>query len=65
MNKLVQALAKIIREKIHGSIYTRSSARLESRFIFNGPPMELMEPLFLELTRNGGIEIHNDDGSST
>lgn len=65
MNKLVQALAKIIRDKIHGSIYTRSSTRLESRFIFNGPPMELMEPLFLELTRNGGIEIHNDDGSST
>jgi len=65
MNELIHTLASIIREKIRGAIYTRSNATLESRFIFNGPPMELLEPLFLELTRDGGIIIHNEDGTST
>lgn len=66
MNKLVQTLARIISEKVQGSIHGRTTnARMESRFIFHGPPMEILEPLFLELSQKGGMVITLEDGKST
>jgi DNA phosphorothioation-dependent restriction protein DptH len=64
MNNLVQTLAGIIKDKIKNSINGRHSERLESRFIFHGPPMDILEPLFIELSSGGGIEISRLEGDS-
>ncbi len=65
MNKLVQSLARIISEKIQGSVRGRTTnSKMESRFIFHGPPMEILEPLFLRLAQNGGLEITLADGET-
>lgn len=60
MNKLVQALAAIIKDKVHDATKGRSGAKLESRFIFRGPPLDLLEPVFDELSSTGGILIPLD-----
>ena len=67
MNKLVQSLARFISEKVQGSVggRTTTTTKMESRFIFHGPPMEILDPLFLALSKNGGIEIGLADGKTT
>ena len=55
MNQLVQALAGIVRLKAMDAIQGRTGDRLESRTIFHGPPLDVLEGVFAELSRDGGI----------
>lgn len=57
MNQLVQALAGIVRSKAVNATQGRDSDRLESRIIFHGPPLELLEGVFEELSKEGGIAV--------
>jgi len=63
MNKLVKALASVVRTKIQEAISGPAEARLESRFIFNGPPLPILEELFQELSADGGINAERPAGS--
>ncbi|PIF13007.1 hypothetical protein [Janthinobacterium sp. 13] len=56
MNRLVQTLSTIIRDKVKDNI-KGAGAKIESRFIFHGPPLELLEEIFAELTSEGGIPV--------
>lgn len=57
MNRLVQALASIVRSKVLAATQGRGTGRLESRFIFNGPPLEILDAVFEELAKEGGIQV--------
>ena len=57
MNRLVQALASIVRTKVLAATQGRATGRLESRFIFNGPPLEILDAVYGELARDGGIQV--------
>jgi hypothetical protein len=57
MNRLVQTLADIVRDKAQDAIKGRVGAKLESRFIFHGPPLDLAEKIFSVLTADGGIKV--------
>jgi DNA phosphorothioation-dependent restriction protein DptH len=61
MNTLVEALAQIIREKV-----TKTSTGVEgsheSRFIFHGPPLALLEGVFQELTSDASPRVSDWDG---
>lgn len=56
MKRLVQTLASIIRAKINDNI-KGGGAKIESRFIFHGPPLDVLEQIFGELTDDEGILI--------
>jgi DNA phosphorothioation-dependent restriction protein DptH len=61
MNRLVLALAHIIRTKVLDA--TKGlGGRLESRFIFHGPPLEILVRVFEELAREGGILVPRPGG---
>jgi len=61
MNRLVLALANIVRTKVLDA--TKGlSGRLESRFIFHGPPLEILVSVFEELARDGGILVPQPGG---
>lgn len=56
MNNLTNWLASIVRDKVRQSTLGRTGTNLESRFIFHGPPLELLEMVYEELTNeHGGI----------
>jgi DNA phosphorothioation-dependent restriction protein DptH len=57
MKRLVQALASIVRDKVVATVQGRGVGNTESRFIFHGPPLELLDPVFVELSKDGGIRI--------
>ncbi|EJC62451.1 hypothetical protein QWA_10299 [Alcaligenes faecalis subsp. faecalis NCIB 8687] len=57
MNRLVEILAKLVQEKVQRSVTGQAGAKLESRFIFHGPPRELLEQVFDALAIDGGIRI--------
>lgn len=57
MNRLVHALARTIRDKVLDATKGRSGPTLESRFIFHGPPLGLLEAVFDELAGQGGISV--------
>src|SRR5690554_2946555 len=57
MNTLARELADIIQRRVLDATKGRSGARLESRFIFHGPPLGLLEAVFEELISDGGILI--------
>lgn len=64
MNKLVHALASIVRDKVEDATKGRTGSKLESRFIFHGPPLDLLEAIFDELNSHGGIQAASGpDGS--
>ena len=66
MNRLVHTLATLIREKVQDTPKSKGGAKLESRFIFHGPPLDLLDQVFEKLSGDGGIvttAIH--DGSKT
>jgi DNA phosphorothioation-dependent restriction protein DptH len=67
MNRLAYTLANIIREKIRNVTNGRNGTSLESRFIFHGPPREILEAVYNELILNGGIHVQADtiDGQIT
>lgn len=57
MNRLVQTLAGIVREKAQDAVKGRVGTKLESRFIFHGPSFDLVEEVFTELAIGGGISV--------
>ena len=63
MNRLVQTLAGIIRAKIQDSVKGRVGTKLESRFIFHGPPLDLLQQIFDELAKGGGITLSAGAGN--
>lgn len=64
MNKLVHELANIVRERVLDATKGRMGAKLESRFIFHGPTLEILEGVFNELARHGGIQLTVEPGSA-
>jgi hypothetical protein len=62
MNRLVNALANIVRQKVTNSIQGRGGDKLESRFIFHGPPLAFLDAVFAELSQDGGIRLALGDG---
>jgi DNA phosphorothioation-dependent restriction protein DptH len=64
MNVLAYILAKRIKERVSLATERQEGARLESRFIFHGPPGSLLESLFTELTRDGGISVRAASGET-
>ena len=57
MKRLVEALAAIIKEKAQDAAQAQAGGRLESRLIFQGPPLEILSQVFDELTVDGGISV--------
>lgn len=64
MNKLAICLANIVRDRVSNLAQAHSGGKLETRFIFHGPPLEIMEEVFKILSANGGIEVGIKDGGS-
>ena len=64
MKNLSETLAAYIRGKVIDATSGRGGARLETRFIFHGPPLALLRPVYDSLVAEGGIEIRNADGVS-
>ncbi|KAB2900825.1 MAG: ATP-binding protein [Dokdonella sp.] len=64
MNRLIQALAGIIRDKVQGAAGRQAGGRHESRFVFHGPPLDILEKVFDELAVPGGIAIGHGTGGS-
>ncbi|MBV5634660.1 ATP-binding protein [Pseudomonas aeruginosa] len=64
MNKLAHWLATIVHEKVLGATQGYSGVNLEYRLIFRGPPLEILELAYDELSRDGGIHVQgSSDGS--
>jgi DNA phosphorothioation-dependent restriction protein DptH len=57
MNKLVTTLAEIVRDKVRRTTRGVDGTRVESRSIFNGPPLHILEMVFDELSLHGGILV--------
>lgn len=57
MNKLAHWLATVVREKAQEATHGLSSKRFEYRLIFRGPPLEILELVYNELIRDGGIQV--------
>lgn len=57
MNKFAHWLAAIVHEKVRGATQGFGGNKLEYRLIFRGPPLELLEPAYDELARDGGIQV--------
>ncbi|MBP1146747.1 hypothetical protein JOE33_003670 [Pseudomonas sp. PvP027] len=64
MNKLAHWLASIVREKALGATQGLNGKKFEYRLIFRGPPLEILERVYEELVRDGGIQVTSGiDGS--
>ncbi|MCD9027830.1 hypothetical protein LDO26_06385 [Luteimonas sp. BDR2-5] len=57
MKRLVHTLASIIRDKVQAATREQVGGKLESRFVFHGPPLEILEKVFDELAAPGGIFV--------
>lgn len=57
MNRLAHWLATIVHEKVRGATQGYGGSNLEYRLIFRGPPLEILEPAYDELARDGGIQV--------
>lgn len=64
MKNLSETLAEYIRGKVVDATSGRGGARLETRFIFHGPPLALLRPVYESLVSEGGIRVENADGVS-
>ncbi|MBZ0093997.1 MAG: type IV secretory system conjugative DNA transfer family protein [Sulfuricella sp.] len=65
MNKLAKKLSSIVLEKVRQATLGRAGTSLESRFIFHGPPIELLEMVYDELSSPGGIKLRDTTGEGT
>ncbi|TCW63434.1 ATP-binding protein [Burkholderia sp. SRS-25] len=65
MTKLVQTIANIIREKVTAAVRGQLGDKLEARFVFHGPPLEILEQIFEELALSGGINVLGPDDKET
>jgi DNA phosphorothioation-dependent restriction protein DptH len=64
MNRLVRELANIVRKRVLDATEGQENTARESRFIFHGPPLFLLEAVFEELVRQGGIKVPLDGNNS-
>lgn len=64
MKNLSETLSEYIRGKVVDATSGRGGARLETRFIFHGPPLALLRPVYEFLVSDGGIRVENADGVS-
>lgn len=64
MKNLSETLAEYIRGKVVDATSGRGGARLETRFIFHGPPLALLRPVYESFVSEGGIRVKNADGVS-
>ena len=62
MKNLPETLAEYIQSKVVDATSGRGGARLETRFIFHGPPLALLLPAYECLVSQGGIRVENADG---
>lgn len=63
MTNLVNTLVKIIQEKVLDESHSSAVNVRESRYIFHGPPLSIMEPVFNEFLSNGGVSVTSKDNS--
>jgi DNA phosphorothioation-dependent restriction protein DptH len=56
MKTLVDTLAGVVREKAQDAV-RGTDTKLEARFIFHGPPLDIMEAIFDVLVLEGGIHV--------
>jgi DNA phosphorothioation-dependent restriction protein DptH len=61
MKRLAEAIAGHIREHVTAQV-AGLSAGAEFRAVFNGPPQELLQAVFVELTRDGGLDVVRQNG---
>lgn len=64
MTDLTDWLSSIIRERVSNATQGLSGKKFEYRLIFRGPPLEILEPVFEELARTGGIHAISGNGSA-
>ncbi|WP_296753534.1 hypothetical protein [Thiobacillus sp.] len=57
MNRLIHELAKTIRGHVAEATRGKPGTNLESRFVFHGPPLWLLEGVLAELSQHGGIRL--------
>lgn len=62
MKELADAIARKIRQHVLSSASSLVGLQAEFRSVFNGPPMEILELVFKEITRDGGIEAQLGSG---
>lgn len=64
MNKLVETLVRVVRAKAEDAAIGPGK-KSEARFIFYGPPLDLLEKVFFILAREGGVRIPTDKGATS
>ena len=64
MKRLIKTLTAIIQDKVRAAAREQVSEKLESRFIFHGPPLEILERVFDELAAAGGIHVVHGPSST-
>lgn len=62
MNRLAHTLAAMIRTKVLDATTGRTGSRLESRFIFHGPPLDLLEQVYDQLALGDGLHVKTAEG---
>jgi hypothetical protein len=63
MEKLVERLATLVEQKVSNTARPSQDGRVESRLIFNGPPLELLRPVFDRMVAGGGMALPGPDGT--
>lgn len=59
MNKLAHWLATVVHEKVRGATQGYGGSKLEYRLIFRGPPLEILERVYDELSKDGGVQVES------
>jgi DNA phosphorothioation-dependent restriction protein DptH len=57
MSRLTLQLAKAIREHVAEATLGQPGTNVESRFVFHGPPIALLQDVLSELSKHGGINL--------
>ncbi len=57
MNPLVLQIAKFVRERTAKKVRSLPDIGSELRTVFHGPPMEILNPVFQELVKDGGVKV--------
>ncbi len=57
MKLLVASIAKTVRERTIAKVRSLPTLTAELRTVFHGPPLEFLQPVFHELTKEGGIKV--------
>lgn len=57
MNRLATHLVNLIRDKVIQSVVGLNTQNVESRFIFHGPPLDILEIVYQELAKDKGVIV--------